>query len=73
VGNGRDKEEDNKQFFCTKRFFEESGMKSFVPHICRFFSTANPTWGVIFESSKLKARTSLLPRFSEKRRSSFEL
>ena len=35
--------------------------------------TANPTWGVIFESSKLKARTSLLPRFSEKRRSSFEL
>ena len=36
-------------------------------------STANPTWGDIFESSKLKARTSLLPRFSEKRRSSFEL
>ena len=35
--------------------------------------TANPTWGDIFESSKLKARTSLLPRFSEKRRSSFEL
>ena len=32
-------------------------------------STANPTWGDIFESSKLKARTSLLPRFSEKRRS----
>ena len=29
--------------------------------------TANFTWGVIFESSKLKARTSLLPRFSEKR------
>jgi len=35
--------------------------------------TANPTWGVIFESSKLKARTSLLPRFSEKRNWSFEL
>ena len=34
---------------------------------------ANPTWGDIFESSKLKAWTSLLPRFSEKRRSSFEL
>jgi len=30
-------------------------------------------WGDIFESSKLKARTFLLPRFSEKRRSSFEL
>ena len=36
-------------------------------------STANPTWGVIFERSKLKARTSLLPRFSEKRSLSFEL
>ena len=35
--------------------------------------TANPSWGDIFESSKLKARTSLLPRFSEKRSSSFEL
>jgi len=35
--------------------------------------TANPNWRDIFESSKLKARTSLLPRFSEKRRSSFEL
>ena len=35
--------------------------------------TANPTSGDIFESSKLKARTSLLPHFSEKRRSSFEL
>jgi len=42
---------------------------SHVLHTC----TANPTWGDIFESSKLKARTSLLPRFSEKRRSSFEL
>ena len=38
---------------------------------CRY--TVNPTWGDIFESSKLKARTSLLPRFSEKTRSSFEL
>jgi len=35
--------------------------------------TANPTCGDIFESSKLKAWTSLLPRFSQKRRSSFEL
>jgi len=35
--------------------------------------TANPTWGDIFESSKLKDRTSLLPRFSEKRHSSFKL
>jgi len=35
--------------------------------------TANPTWGDICESSKLKARSSLLPRFSEKRRLSFEL
>jgi len=35
--------------------------------------TADPTWGVIFESSKLKARTSLLPRFTEKKLSSFEL
>ena len=34
--------------------------------------TANPTWGVIFGSSKLKARTFVLPRYSEKRRSSFE-
>jgi len=36
-------------------------------------NTANPTYGDIFESSKLKAQTSLLPCFSEKRRSSFEL
>ena len=36
-------------------------------------STANPTWGDIFESSKHIARTSLLPIFSERRRSSFEL
>jgi len=35
--------------------------------------TANQTWGDIFESSELKARTSLLPRFSKKRSSSFEL
>jgi len=39
----------------------------------KYEGTANPTWGDIFESSKFKARTSLLPRFSEKRRSSFEL
>ena len=36
-------------------------------------NTANPTWGDIFESSKLKARKSLLQCFSEKRLSSFEL
>ena len=41
-------------------------------HWCVCVCTANPTWGDIFESSKLKARTSLLPRFSEKRRSSFD-
>ena len=35
--------------------------------------TASPTLGDIFESSNLKARTSLLPHFNEKRRSSFEL
>jgi len=34
---------------------------------------ANSTWCDIFENSKLKARTSRLPRFSEKRRSNFEL
>jgi len=42
-------------------------------HEYAYSCTANPTWGDIFESSKLKARTSLLPRCSEKRRSSFEL
>ena len=36
-------------------------------------STANSTWGIIFESSSLKAWTSLLPRFSAKRYSSFKL
>jgi len=40
-------------------------------HLCT--GTPNPTWGVIFESSKPKSQTSLLLRFSEKRRSSFEL
>jgi len=40
-----------------------------IRHVC----TANLTLGDIFASSKLKARTSLLPRFSEKRRSCFEL
>ena len=49
-----------------------------IHHICWYIilymsHTANPTWGDIFESSKLKARMFLLPRFSEKRRSSFEL
>jgi len=37
------------------------------------FGTADPTGGDIFGSSNLKARTSLLPRFSKKRLSSFEL
>ena len=41
--------------------------------ICTCIHTANPTWGDIFESSKFKARKSLLPHFSEKRLSSFEL
>ena len=39
-------------------------------------NTANPTWGhfrMLFQSSKLEARTSLLSRFSVKRPSSFEL
>jgi len=35
--------------------------------------TANPNWDDIFESLKLKARTSLLPHFIGKRHSSFEL
>jgi len=39
--------------------------------------TAYPTWQwhfrKLFQSSKIKVRTSLLPRFSEKRLSSFEL
>jgi len=42
-------------------------------HMCMCLGTAGPTWGVIFEGSRLKARTSLLPRFGEKGRSSFEL
>ena len=42
-------------------------------YIHRCVCTANPTWDDIFESAKLKARTSLLPHFSEKRRWSFEL
>jgi len=42
----------------------------FRPHKSpfRLICTANFIWGDIFESSKLKAGTSLLPRFSEKRR-----
>ena len=42
-------------------------------HMCTWLSAAGPTWGVIFEGSRLKTRTSLLPRFGEKGRSSFEL
>ena len=34
--------------------------------------TVNPTWGDIFERLKFKTWRSLLPRFSEKRHSSFE-
>ena len=49
---------------------EDLGVLQCVAVCC---STANPTWGDIFESSKLKARTSLLPRFGEKGRSNFEL
>jgi len=50
-----------------------SSWKSCLSKVYIYIYTANPTWGDIFESSKLKAWTSLLPRFSEKRRSSFEL
>ena len=41
--------------------------------MCMWLGTAGPTWGVIFEGSRLKARSSLLPRFGEKGRSNFEL
>jgi len=45
--------------------------------ICVIFSTANPIWGDIFGSSKLKARTSLLPGHASVKRDvgalSFEL
>jgi len=41
--------------------------------MCMWLGTAGPTWGVIFEGSRLKARTSLLPRFGEKGRLNFEL
>jgi len=44
-----------------------------VTLICTPSCTANPTWGDIFESWQLKARTSLLPRFSKKTLSSVEL
>jgi len=42
-------------------------------YTCEHVYTANPTWGDFFESSNFKAQKSLLPRFSDKRRSSFEL
>ena len=55
-------------------FFEKLIVQKYSPSNAFFFRyTANPIWGVICESSKLKARKSLLPRFSEKRRRSFEL
>jgi len=40
---------------------------------CAAPGTANPTWGDIFESSNLKVRRALLPRFGEKRHSNFKL
>jgi len=56
------------------RTCEKGGYEPGTEHETRSAQdTANPSWGDIFESSKLKARTSLLPRFSEKRSSSFEL
>jgi len=66
------------QLLCFSNFVLTFLLLSFsshpLVHLLSFSkSTANPTWGDIFESSKLKARTSLLPRFSEKRPSSFEL
>jgi len=53
------------------RYSNMMRMKNEAKGTCSY--AANPTWGDIFESSKLKARMSLLPRFSQKRRSSFEL
>jgi len=47
-------------------------VKSIGTSLPEKWTTANPTWGDIFERSKLKARTSLLPRFSEKRHSRVE-
>ena len=42
-------------------------------HMFMWLGTPGPTWGVIFEGSRLKARTSFLQRFGEKGRASFEL
>jgi len=42
-------------------------------HMFMLLGMAGPTWGVIFEGSRLKVRTSLLPCFGEKGRSNFEL
>jgi len=57
--------------FILKNFYQLELPAKLLDYLLR--STANPTWGDIFENSNLKARTSLLPRFSGKRRSSFEL
>jgi len=53
------------------KFFKVHIVKSHLATQC----TADPIWHfrMLFQSSKLRARTSLLPRFSEKRRSSFRL
>jgi len=74
--NGEPKHNGKIRFLLEKKnvkknvFFLKSPLRLVSPNA----STANPTWGDIFESSELKleARTSLLPRFSEKRRSNFE-
>ena len=60
------------QVSCYKRDLKSRHSSNGI-HCTSHVGTANPTWGDIFESSKLKAITSLLPRFSGKRPSSFEL
>ena len=67
---GKQQGEDSAPIQVPKKSFFDTW---FLKKSSLTFGTANPTWGDIFENSKLKARTSLLPHFSEKRRSSFEL
>jgi len=54
-----------------------TGGKDWSDPIEKSICTANPTWGEIFEklfqSSKLKARTSVFTEMWQKKRSSFEL
>ena len=52
-------------------WFVKSTCIILISRKCR--TMTNPTWGDIFKSSKLKERTSFLPCFNEKKRSSFEL